>query len=297
MSGVRTTDLGVASYRRLIYRNVIQALRDAFDANYDREPQFAELKITQKYPLQKIDYPCIVVEYQDQRVVNAGVGHVEWFPDPLGRLRKWNHSRFEGSLNFQIHALSTLDRDILADALVEIIRFGRLDPQLNRFYEVLYPEHTPPAWDSGAADPNPFYEYNYSLFGQLMFDSDQVMGQGNSATVAPWQPEDVLVYSTGYSCVLHGGYYNSYPTVDWSKVSSIIIDAYQTDQYDNELPFPGHAEVAWTPAWLHEDEGEIAGTAVITGVEEYDDGPREYWDSDWVQGGSVITSAEEFEDV
>lgn len=270
-NGIRISDRGVASYRRLVYENIITALRAAFDLNYNRERQFAGVKITQKYPLQKIDYPCIVVEFQDQKVVNAGVGHVEWFRDPLGAIRKWNHSRFEGTLNMTVHALSPLDRDILADALVETIRFGRLDSQLNRFYEIIYPEHTPPPWDPNAPDPNPFYEYNVSLFNQLMLDSDQMFGQGNSATIAPWQPEDVLVYTTGYSVTLHGGYYNTNSNVNWTRVTRIVIDTYQQDQFGRDLPFPGHAEIAWSPSFLFEDKGTVVSIAQISSEEEFVD--------------------------
>lgn len=271
-SGIRTTDHNIASYRRLVYENVISGLRAVFNENYIRDPQFANLKITPQYPLKRVDYPCIVVEFQDQKVVNAGVGHVEWFPDPLGVYRKWNHNRFEGRLIFTIHALSPLDRDILADALVEVLRFGRLDQQLNRFYEIIYPEHLPPPWDSEAPDPNPFYEYNVSLFGQLMLDSDQIFGSGNSATIAPWQPEDVLVYTTGYSVALHGGYYNTNNQISWDRFSRIVIDSYQTDQFGRELPFPGHAEIAWFPPFVFEDQARTKGVAQISGVEEFIDG-------------------------
>jgi hypothetical protein len=120
-----------------------------------------------------------------------------------------------------------------------------------------------------------------------------MFGQGNSATIAPWQPEDVLVYSTGYSVILHGGYYNTNPTVNWSRVTRIVIDAYQTDQFGTDLPFPGHAEIAWTPAWVHEDTNQASGAAVISGVESYDDGPREYWDTDWIVGTGTVDGEED----
>jgi len=292
--GIRTTDLGVASYRRLVYRNVIAAVKSVFDSGYDRETQLSQIKITQQYPLKKLDYPCVVIDFQDQRVLNAGVGHVEWFRDPLGAIRKWNHSRFEGMLNFNIHALSTLDRDILADAIVEMVRFGRLDDQLNRFYEIIYPEHTPPP---PPTNPDTYWQdYNYSLFGQLMLDSDQLTGHGNSAQIAPWQPEDVLVYTTGYSVVLHGGYYNTNPAQDWSRVTRIVIDSYQTDQYGVELPFPGHAEIAWSPPFQFLDEDQVSGGAVISADEEHDDIDQRN-DTATIGGVGVVSADEDFIDV
>jgi hypothetical protein len=285
----RTTDLSVASHSRLVYRNVIAALKAAFDSGYDRDRQLTGLRVTQEYPLRREDYPTLLVEYAPQRVVSAGVGHVEWFDDPRGHLRKWKHSRFEGTLNLRVYALSTLDRDLLADAVAELIRFGDLDPQLNRFYERMYP-----AGDDLPVLPGE--DYSWGMFSQLMLDSDQLVAAGNSATVAPWQPEDVLVYSGGWSMNLHGAYYNSYPSVDWSRATRIVVEAYQTDQAGAELPFPGHAEVAWSPAARHEDAAAVVGQSGVSGGEEHLHPPAETVDALVVRGRGHASAAEVFLD-
>lgn len=298
--GIRETDLTVASHRRLVYRNIVGALQAAFDDNYNRDRQLENLRITPTFPIKKIDYPSVVVQYQNAFVANAGVAHVEWFPDPLGRLRQWNHSRFEGTINLTAFALSPLDRDILVDALVEVIRFGRLDEQLNRFYQLVYPEHTPPAPPVDPTDPWP--AYNVSLFNQLMLNSDRVSGIGDSVSVAPWQPEDVMVYSGGVSTDLHGAYYNTYPSidVDWRHITSVVIDAYQTGQYGNELPFPGHAEIAWDPPFVFTDTDVISGGSEVSGEESHFPGElvaQETVDAAAVHGVGAVSSDEEFEDV
>lgn len=285
--GVRTTDLGIASHTRLVYTNVVAALRDAFDANYSRDSQLAGLRVTQNYPLKKIDYPCIVVEYQPQTVMTAGVGHVEWFTDPQGRWRKWKHNRFEGTLSLRCFALTTKDRDIIADAIAELIRFGDLDPQLNRFFEVIYPDDA----DLTAAEAAAGYAYSYNAFDQLMLNSDQLYSVGNSAQIAPWAPEDVLVYSGGWSTNLHGGYYNVYPTVDWSRLTRIHILAYQSDQYGQELPFPGEAWVGWTPPFDWQDESTVTGSSAVTAAESLD-GVDDLLDAATVWGHSVPAAAE-----
>jgi len=253
-TSVRETDHNIASHSRLVYRNVVAGLKATFDQFYNREPQLQNLRVTQNYPLKRIDYPSVVVDYQPQRVVSAGVGHVEWFSDPHGRFRKWKHNRFEGTLSFHAYALSTLDRDILSDALVELVRFGDLDANLNSFYEILYPDDAALEAEADAQAAN----YSYSLFDQLMMDSDQMIGIGNSATIAPWSPEDVLVYQGGWSVSLHGGYYNSYPTVDWSRLRKIAIQAY--DDSGLGPPFlTADAEFSWD----QEDAATVTGSAVI----------------------------------
>lgn len=292
--GIRISDLGVASHRRLVYRNIMSALKTVFDDDYDRERQLKNIKITQQYPYRKLDYPCIVVEYQNSTVLNAGVGHYEYFPDPYGRLRKWHHRRFEGMIHFNVFALSTPDRDILTDAITELISFGTLEPILNRFYEIIYPTDFPIV-DPG--DGSYALDYSLSMLSQLMFNSDEIRNSGDSATIAAWQPEDVLVYSSGIFTDLHGGFYNTNPTVDLSRVTRILIDAYQTDQSLIDLPFPGHAEIAWEPPFVYSSSDEVGGEAVIS-AEEYMDNEiaQVFNDSARIKGYGEIFAAETFED-
>jgi len=256
---LRTTDLGVASHKRLVYRNVVAALKAAFDGSYDRERQLAGIKVTQTYPNKELDFPAIVVDYQPQKVVAAGVGHLEIFPDPQGNLRKWKHSRFEGSLALHIYALSTLDRDIIEDAVAELVRFGSLDDQLNRFYEVVYPSDEEMEATKDVEDA-----YSFGLFDQLMLDSDQLFAVGNSATIAPWSPEDVLVYAGGWTVNLHGGYYNCFPRHDWSLVRRVDIQA-----FEGTFDSPPVATAAFS--WDSEDEGAASGSGYASSEESYTD--------------------------
>ncbi len=268
VSGIRTSDVSVAGHRRLVYDTVIAALRKVFGGDYDRDPQLKGrngqgLKITQQYPFVEADYPSIVVDYQNSKVVNAGVGHYEIFPDRQGVLRLWNHNRFEGRLQFSLHAMSSLDRDILADALVELIRFGRLDEVLNVFFETIYPwSFTPQA----QIFPSP--DDDYIALTQLMLDSDQVMGEGDSAMINPWGAEDTLVYTSVCSVVLHGGYYNVLPTPELGVYTAVEILAQMTDDLEHPVnPIPEFASVGWNPPIWYQDGDVVHGTAYISAVE------------------------------
>jgi hypothetical protein len=253
---VRTTDQNVASHSRLVYENIIAGLRAAFDDGYTRDPQLTDLRIAQSYPNKKIDYPSIVVEYSPQRNVAAGVGHMEVFPDPRGFTRKWQHRRFEGTLTLTAYALSTLDRDLLCDAIAEVLGFGRLNSQLNRFFEVVYPS------DRDLEDMTaPGEDYAWRLFSQLMLDTDSLTAVGNGAEIAPWQPEDLLVYSGGWALNIHGGYYNTIERVDWSRLNKVEIMAF-TEGPDPQPP-PFVAEFSLD----YEDAGVARGQAVVRGGE------------------------------
>ena len=264
MPAARTTDLNIAQHRRLVYRTIIEALRAAFDGYYNRDRQFTNLKITQEYPYEKVDYPAIVVEYQNTLVANAGVGHREWFHDQDGNLRVWNHNRFEGTLYFTCYALSTLDRDTLADALVELVRFGKLDSQLQRFFNIIRP--------SGD---------EFVALQQIIFDSDQLRGSGDSATIAPWQPEDMLIYSAAYTVAIGGGYYNTVVKHDWSKVTHIQIEADLEDEQGHLEPKNVDiVDVTWK-GLDYFDQSTVTGVGHITAAEG---GPFIYLDKATVKG-------------
>lgn len=257
MSGIRNTDARVASHRRYVVETFVTALRDAFSNTYDRDPQLADIKITNQFPLKESDYPCIMVEYESQRVLNAGVGHEEWFDDATGELQRWFHNRFEGILNFHVQALTPLDRDLMADALEEVIRFGPLDSQLAQFFTDIY----------GDQSDNEVH----LLFSQLMLNSDELTGSGNTASMAPWTTnQDMLVFETSVSCELHGGFYNIVPDVTWGFVTKVTADSYPegdvTIEFDLNLPFTDPTK-AWTNPFVWEDFDTVVSTAVISGQE------------------------------
>lgn len=252
----RTTEFRTASHRRLVVRAIITGLESVFDSNYDRDRQFRDLKITPQYPLVKDDYPCVVVEYEPQRVVNAGVGHEEWFTDEQNILRKWNHSRFEGTITFEIYALSPLDRDILADAIEEVVRFGRLDSELIPFFHELYGD---------SYDGQPVT----NTYAQLMFNSDEMTGGGNNASPAPWQPEDQLTYMTSLSSEIHGGIYNVIPQDTWSMVTRADAASYPEFEEQVVLPF-GDPDKVWTNPFIHEDENGVRGAGEVSSTDDKD---------------------------
>jgi hypothetical protein len=75
---------------------------------------------------------------------------------------------------------------------------------------------------------------------QVNLSSDQVINGGTSVSIAPWQPEDVMIYEDTYSVACMGGYYNTI-LADWP---GYIMDAYINDPFmqsfaaDVVLPTP-----------------------------------------------------------
>lgn len=230
---------------------MIRALRSVFDSGYNRDRQFIDLKITNDFPLKQEDYPCLVIEYTPQRNINAGIAHEEWFMDERGVLRRWGHRRFEGSLTLNILALTPLDRDLLADAVEEVITLGYLDTALQSFLYTIYGQPTDPVM---------------LVFSQLMLNTDEVSGGGNSASLAPWNPEDQLVHETTLELVIHGGIYNTVPSETWNYVTRATAQSYPQFEETVVLPF-GDPDIPWTNPFEFEDDAVAGGSAVISASE------------------------------
>ncbi len=249
---VRTTDTRTVGHRRLVTRTLITALRNVFGDDYDRDRQGKNIKITPDFPFKREQYPCVVVEYSPTRNVNAGVGHEEWFIDAAGQLRKWHHRRFEGNVTFNIMTLSTVDRDIWADAVEEVMTMGSLDDALVEFFYTIYGHPDDPV---------------ELVFSQLMLNVDEISGGGNSASIAPWSPEDTLVHETSLSVEVHGGIYNVVPTQEWGYVTKATAESYPQFEETVVLPFNEPA-LDWTNPFEFEDDAVVTGSAVISGDEE-----------------------------
>jgi hypothetical protein len=261
---------------------MVTALQSVFDSGYDRDRQLQNLKVGPTYPMEEIGYPAIVIEYENTRVMNAGVGHEEWFEDDNNILRKWNHSRFEGNVNIDIVTLSPLTRDIVADALIEVLRFGRLDAALESFFDTIY------------GDPND--PDTALVFTQLMLNTDDISGAGNAESIAPWNPEDLHVYETSYTVEIHGGYYNVYPTDTWDFVTSVDAASYLEGWTDvtTDVPFYD-PDRAWTNPFVYVDYfGVTTGVAVISSAEGEYSGIR-YDDAD-AETGVAVVSADDLHD-
>ena len=236
-------------YKTTINRTVVTALRSAFTDAYP-EQDFQNLNVAVDYPLTEIEYPAIICRYQEYTIPNAGVGHREYFPDPYGNLREWNHRRYEGSMEFSIYALSTLDRDVLSDALIEIISFGTLNDLLNNFFITVY----------GAIGVN---VGTLGLLHQISLNTDRITAMGESNSIAPWEPEDVLVYTNGYMVQCNGGFYNTPQTnAPLGLIQNVIMEPYIEG---DDPPTDDDPSNQWSYVFNYDDAGVVQSTAVIGG--------------------------------
>lgn len=115
---------------------------------------------------------------------------------PLGS-RKFKHYMWSGDFEFAVYALSNLDRDLIADTLIQTIAMGDLEAFTNSFYARVQPVVSPAA-----------EAYAGSASNFVVLQSDEVVGYGESQAPVPWGSEDDLIYQTSYRVGAYGEFYN-----------------------------------------------------------------------------------------
>lgn len=116
------------------------------------------------------------------------------------RMHKFNHYFYDGDIEFAIYALSSYDRDLISDTLIQTLAMGKISEWPAGFTDTIANPNTNPAIPATI-------DHTFTL------NTDTIQGMGESQQAAPWQPEDVLVYQTGYRVGVTGSFYSPTPEV------------------------------------------------------------------------------------
>jgi hypothetical protein len=117
-----------------VKRAVMSALREALTGtSLNHLVNGTDVTIDMEYPIEKANYPGIWVQFSFNEIVQAGVGH-----EPLVRTVvsepgdpeeiRWDLVReiqFKGRVTLTVLALSSLERDRIADAVITMLAFSR----------------------------------------------------------------------------------------------------------------------------------------------------------------------------
>lgn len=184
-------------YRTYIKETIVEALRDVFDDHPD--PLLRNTKVTPELPTDRASFPAIIVRYYNRNLHNAGIGHHEWIlATPEGYepklYQKFKHFMYTGDVELKILALSSKDRDFLADAIVQTIGMGDSETYSRAFLERVY-----------NADPE-IQEGSKYHFINLKTDDFQELGDQEAP--AAWMEEDLLVYSATFRIPIFGEFYS-----------------------------------------------------------------------------------------
>lgn len=191
-------------YKTYVKTATVEAFRDVFQ--HHKDTQLAKSKVTIEYPRTEADYPVLIVRFFEREVKNAGVGHEEWIKLSDGGTYRFKHYFYNGDLEFSVSALSSLDRDLMTDAVVQTLAMGDLEAYTNRFLERIYADE-----DIYPDAANHFITVN----------TDKISGFGETQVQVPWLSEDDLVYTASYRVGIFGEFYSLPPDLPAPLIEKI----------------------------------------------------------------------------
>ncbi|MFI0967071.1 hypothetical protein ACH4S8_37655 [Streptomyces sp. NPDC021080] len=154
----------------------IEALHATFDDQYP-VAEFRGLHASLEYPEEAVNLPEIWVRYTDSAPLRqSGIAHVEdAHPVTGARIEPFTRWRFEGSWEFVVIALSSVERDRVYDELIATIAWSGYDTLRGRFRQYL----------------------NTNDLIDLTIRTDEIESTGESAEPGtPWGTDEVLYERT-----------------------------------------------------------------------------------------------------
>ena len=127
---------GGAGMIETVKRAVMGALRDALTGTtLNHLVNGTEVTVDMEYPIEKEHYPGIWVQFSFSEITQAGIGHEPLLRTVLApatettpEVVNWEPVRefqFKGRVTLTIVALTSLERDRLADAVITMLAFSR----------------------------------------------------------------------------------------------------------------------------------------------------------------------------
>lgn len=182
-----------------VKRAVMNALREALSGTtLNHMVNGTDVTIDMEYPIEKESYPGIWVQFSFNEIVQAGIGHEPIIKNVLVEATEgspevvnWEPLRefqFKGRVTLTIVALTSLERDRLADAVITMLAFSRTSNNVI----------TDPTKDT-----QQFRQFITSLaenpYVSVSINHDQIIPGGQAMTTGvPWD-EEIPGYEDSYS--------------------------------------------------------------------------------------------------
>ena len=125
---------------------------------------------------------------------------------------KFKHYFYRGDIELAIYALSSLDRDLISDTLVQTIAMGDLADYTNNFFNRIYPASAEEVPDS--------------IGHFININSDKIAGINETQTAVPWDSENDLMYTSSYRVNVWGEFYSLPPDAPYQYVANVFLYPY-----------------------------------------------------------------------
>lgn len=180
----------IESVKRAVISSIRTGLRGtSMDNNLDENEKF---HVSIEYPTQETEFPGVWVQFSIETLQRGGLGMMSLteVDGQWGSVHEW---QFTGRITLTIAAMSSKDRDRLADTVISALAFSR-PPDL-----VIRKRGQDAQQNRGlitAINNNPYVA--------LTLNTDQVMSGGQTVTAGiPWAP-NVLLYEDNYAVTCQG---------------------------------------------------------------------------------------------
>jgi len=179
-----------------VKKAIIRALRATFTSMYPNT-KLASMNIDLEYPYKEEHYPGIWVKFSPHKIQSSGLDYTQRSDDEIFGV--WY---FEGTVSMMILALSSKERDLISDGLIEAYAFGMLMPSVTPLHDSLL---------------------NSELINMTL-QSDILTAGGQTESVGvPWD-DDKLAYEDRYSFEVVGQFRSRVqPGVVFTNVSEVQV--------------------------------------------------------------------------
>lgn len=156
-----------------VKRAVVKALRPVMRSV--RIPGGARPHVDLEYPMIETEYPAVWVQFSIRSLRVSGLGH-QWTAPEGELIQEW---MYEGDVSLTIVALTSIERDRIADALISHFAFAR-------------------ASGAGSSQPSLYRELAENPQVSIVINSDELGSGGQSTNLGvPWDHEQ-LAYEDTY---------------------------------------------------------------------------------------------------
>ena len=181
-----------------VKRAVMNALREALTGTtLNHLVNGTKITVDMEYPIEKENYPGVWVQFSFNEIVQAGIGHeplIRTVIPAVGTTPEtviWEPIRefaFKGRVTLTIVALTSLERDRIADAVITMLAFSRIPESVIT---------------KASEDTKQFRQLIESLannpYVSLTLNHDQIIPGGQAMTTGvPWD-EEIPGYEDTYS--------------------------------------------------------------------------------------------------
>jgi len=195
-------------------RELVTDFRQFFGPSYP-DPKLAnKIRVSLEWPVEQIHYPAIYITYSEGPIRNMGVGHVEYDVDDHGFPIQMMHYQFDGQVNFNVLALSPIERDEVGAGLINLLAMNEAIPEFSTFR-------------------NEITDGDYIF---IVLNTEQITPQGENTAPVPWENENEQIYGNTYSVPIHGEFYSNPDSGELITIADVAVWPYKPGEVPHWTP-------------------------------------------------------------